>query len=182
MILGLDISTSITGYTLLDGGKVILNNVWDTRKYKDLFEKAKHVEKGLDEICKQYGEQITAIYIEQSLQTFRSGYSSARTLSTLASFNGVVSWLAYSKLQIKPEYLAASTARKLCGIKIPRGQKAKSVVLNYLLENEASFTVENTRFGNPKPGSYDRADSLVIARAGHYLKRKNENENHKETT
>ena len=166
MVLGLDISTSITGYTLIDGDKIILNGAWDTRKYKDFFEKVIHVKAGLEEIHKQYGKQIGAIYIEQSLQSFRSGFSSAKTLSTLSRFNGIVSWLAYDLFKIKPEYLAATSARKLCGIKIPRGEKAKPVVLKFLLDNEPSFVIDYTRHGNPKPESYDRADSLVIAKAG----------------
>ena len=166
MILGLDISTSITGYTLIDGDEVILNSAWDTRKYKDFFEKVVHVKAGLEEIYKQYGEQIGAVYIEQSLQTFRSGFSSAKTLSTLSRFNGIVSWLVFDQYKIKPEYLAAPTARKLCGIKIPRGKKAKAVVLKFLLDNEPGFVIDYTRHGNPKPESYDRADSLIIAKAG----------------
>ena len=166
MILGLDISTSITGYTLLDGDKIILNGAWDTRKYKDFFEKVIHVKAGLEQIHKQHGKQIGAVYIEQSLQSFRSGFSSARTLSTLSRFNGIVSWLVFDKYKIKPEYLAATSARKLCGIKIPRGEKAKPVVLKFLLDNEPGFVIDYTRHGNPKPESYDRADSLVIAKAG----------------
>ena len=166
MILGLDISTSITGYTLLDGDKIILNGAWDTRKYKDFFEKVIHVKAGLEQIHKQYGKQIGAVYIEQSLQSFRSGFSSARTLSTLSRFNGIVSWLVFDKYKIKPEYLAATSARKLCGIKIPRGEKAKPVVLKFLLDNVPGFVIDYTRYGNPKPESYDRADSLIIAKAG----------------
>ena len=171
MILGLDISTSITGYTLIDEDKIILNGAWDTRKYKDFFEKVVHVQEGLDIIRKEYGKEIKAVYIEQSLQSFRSGFSSAKTLSTLSRFNGIVSWLVFDKYKLKPEYLAATSARKLCGIKIPRGQKAKAVVLDYLLKNEPSFTIEYTRHGNPKPDSYDRADSIVIARAGIVLEK-----------
>ena len=171
MILGLDVSTSITGYTLLDGDKIVLNGAWDTRKYKDFFEKVKHVKAGLEEIYEQYGKRIGAVYIEQSLQSFRSGFSSAKTLSTLSRFNGIVSWIVFDQYKIKPEYLAATSARKLCGIKIPRGQKAKAVVLDYLLKNEPSFIIEYTRHGNPKPDSYDRADSIVIARAGLVLEK-----------
>jgi Holliday junction resolvasome RuvABC endonuclease subunit len=166
MILGLDVSTSITGYALLDGDKIVLNGAWDTRKYKDFFDKVTHVRAGLEEVYRKYGPEIRAVYIEQSLQSFRSGFSSAKTLSTLSRFNGVVSWLVFDLYKIKPEYLAATSARKLCGIKVRRGQKAKAVVLDYLLENEPSFVVEYTRHGNPKPDSYDRADSIVIARAG----------------
>ena len=166
MILGLDVSTSITGYTLLDGDKIILNGAWDTRKYKDFFEKVIHVKTGLEEIYEQYGGQIEAVYIEQSLQSFRSGFSSAKTLSTLSRFNGIVSWIVFDQYKIKPEYVAATSARKLCGIKVPRGQKAKAVVLKFLLDNEPGFVIDYTRHGNPKPESYDRADSLVIAKAG----------------
>ena len=166
MILGLDVSTSITGYTLIDGDKIILNGAWDTRKYKDFFEKVKHVKAGLEEIYDQFGKKIRAVYIEQSLQTFRSGFSSAKTLSTLSRFNGIVSWLVFDQYKIKPEYLAATSARKLCGIRVPRGQKAKAVVLKFLLDNEPSFVIDYTRNGNPKPESYDKADSLIIAKAG----------------
>ena len=42
MILGLDISTSITGATVLDStGKILYNEAWDTRKFKYFFEKVK---------------------------------------------------------------------------------------------------------------------------------------------
>ena len=141
MVLGLDISTSITGYTLIDGDKIILNGAWDTRKYKDFFEKVIHVKAGLEEVYEQYGEQIEAVYIEQSLQSFRSGFSSAKTLSTLSRFNGIVSWLVFDQYKIKPEYLAATSARKLCGIRVPRGEKAKAVVLKFLLDNGVMYGI-----------------------------------------
>ena len=173
MILGLDISTSITGYTIVDNGNIILNGAWDTRKYKNFFDKVVHVKDGLDKIRKEYGTRITAVYIEQSLQSFRSGFSSAKTLSTLSRFNGIVSWLVFDQYGIQPEYIAATSARKLCGIKVSRGQKAKQVVLNFLLDNEPSFVIEYTRNGNPKPESYDKADSIVIARAGAICEQKN---------
>tara|TARA_B100000902_G_scaffold390337_1_gene439107 strand:- start:534 stop:1061 length:528 start_codon:yes stop_codon:yes gene_type:complete len=173
MILGLDVSTSITGYTIVDNGEIILNGAWDTRKYKNFFDKVVHVKDGLDKIRKEYGTRITAVYIEQSLQSFRSGFSSAKTLSTLSRFNGIVSWLVFDQYGIQPEYIAATSARKLCGIKVSRGQKAKQVVLNFLLDNEPSFVIEYTRNGNPKPESYDKADSIVIARAGAICEQKN---------
>ena len=40
MIFGLDISTSITGFTALDDeGEVIANEAWDLRKYKNILRK-----------------------------------------------------------------------------------------------------------------------------------------------
>ena len=50
---------------------------------------------------------------------------------------------------------------------MPKGAKAKEVVLEYLLDNEPTFEVEYTKHGNHKPDSYDRADSIVIAKAGY---------------
>jgi hypothetical protein len=169
LILGLDISTSITGITLLDdNGEVKVMNAIDTRKYKNFFQKAEAVKKVLTDLSNSY--KVEEIFIEQSLQSFRSGFSSAKTLSTLSRFNGIVSWMCYSLWSLEPQYLAATSARKLCGIKIPKGEKAKPVVLQYVLDNEPTFVVEYTKHGNPKPDSFDRADSWVIAKAGFFQK------------
>ena len=165
MILGLDISTSITGVTVIDKeGKVIHNEAWDLRKYKDFFEKATVVKNKIRELNDAY--LIEKIYIEQSLQSFRSGFSSAKTLSTLSRFNGVVSWLCYNILKIKPDYIAATSARKKCGIRVPKGTKAKQVVIQYIVDNVPDVLIEYTKHGNPKPHCFDKADSWVVARAG----------------
>jgi len=174
MILGLDVSTSITGATLLDNsGNVIFNEAWDTRKYKDFFDKAEFIKERVKHVYGNFGNHhnnvhgvsIRHIYIEQSLQSFRSGFSSAKTLSTLSRFNGVVSWICFNYFRIKPEYIADTTARKLCGIKVPRGNKAKVVVLQHVIDTEPSFDLKYTKHGNPKPDTYDRAYSLIIAKA-----------------
>ena len=101
------------------------------------------------------------------MQAFRPGFSSAKTILVLAKFNGIISWLCDDVLGKRPEYINVLTARKLCGIKTQRGENAKKKVLDFFLDNEPSFSIEYTKFGNPVPGSYDRADSLVIARAGY---------------
>ena len=163
MILGLDVSTSITGATILDdSGNVVYNEAWDTRKYKNFFEKAEKIYNHLSLLP----FTPTRIYIEQSLQSFRSGFSSAKTLSTLSRFNGVVSWICYRLFAIEPEYIAATSARKTCGIKVPKGSKAKKVVLQYIVDNVPDVVVEYTRHGNPKPEAFDKADSYVIAKSG----------------
>ena len=170
MILGLDISTSITGATVIDtDGEVVYCESWDTRnknKFPTLFEKSDLIKTKLaNDIESQH--QIKKIFVEQSLQSFRSGFSSAQTLSTLARINGIVSWISYKLFDIIPEYLSASSARKLCGLKIPRGSNTKEEVLKFVLDKYPIFDVQYTKFGNPKPGSYDRADSIIIAKAGY---------------
>tara|TARA_R110000824_G_scaffold325082_1_gene512013 strand:+ start:60 stop:590 length:531 start_codon:yes stop_codon:yes gene_type:complete len=166
MILGLDISTSITGATVIDDkGNVIVCEAWDTRKYKNFFEKAAYIRNKLVDTKIKF--PITKIVIEQSLQMFRAGFSSAKTLTTLSKFNGAVSWMCYHVMGLEPEYVSATTARKNVGISVKRGQKAKAVVMQFVLDNEPQFDVQYTRHGNPRPECFDRADSWVIAKAGY---------------
>jgi len=174
MIIGLDISTSITGITVVDSaGAVILNEAWDIRKYKNFFKKAQFIENEIKHLHKKISthivkaEWVSAVYIEQSLQSFRSGFSSAKTLSTLSRFNGIVSWLCFDILGKEPEYIAATSARKKCGIRIPKGTKAKQEVIKFVLDNVPDVVITYTKHGNPKPNCFDKADSWVIAQAGY---------------
>ena len=164
MICGLDISTSIVGYTILSPeGEVVECNHWDLKKFKNFFDKVAYMESKIEDLKNL---DITRVYIEQSLQSFRPGFSSAKTILTLSKFNGTISWLVYKTCGITPQYIAASTARKACGIKVEKGQKAKEKVLLHVSSVEDSFNLEYTKFGNPKQYFYDRADSYVIAKAG----------------
>jgi len=168
MILGLDVSTSITGATVLDdNGGIVLCEAWDMRnkkRFEDVLDKAEAVKKHLLEIAAEH--DIKEIYIEKPFMFFNSGGSSAKTMSILQNFNGMVSWLVFQQFGFKPKYLTASEARKLCGIKVPRGTKAKEKVIEFVLDKVPDFGVEYTKFGNPRPGEADRADSWVIASAG----------------
>lgn len=168
MILGLDISTSIVGYTILDKeNKIIECDCIRLEKFKDFFVKTKNVKNKLEALAKK--NNITNVYVEESLQAFTPGYSSASTIQSLAKFNGVVSWLCFEIFDVIPEYISAGTARKFCGIKVPRGEKAKPFVFNFVVDSVPEFKVEFTAKGNPVPGSFDRADSYVIAKAGNIL-------------
>lgn len=182
MILGIDISTSITGFAVVGDGQLLHYSAIDLRKHKGVFAKAEAIKDYIADFFENYqldqedfdgwGESkhpIQHIYIEQPLHMFMKGKSSAKTLSALMTFNGIVSWLVYELFEMEPKYIAATSARKQCGIKVPRGQKAKEVVLQNLLETEPAFKIEYTKHGNPKAGSYDKADAIVIAKAGYYI-------------
>jgi len=184
MIIGFDISTSITGVAIVAEGELVYYDSIDFRKYKDVFDKTVAFKEKLLDIYEMYqldneshwgnsDYPIEHIYIEQSLHMFMGGKSSAKTLSTLTRFNGIVSWLIYELFEIKPKFIGATSARKQAGIKVPRGQKAKQVVLQHLLDNEPAFKIEYTKHGNPKPDSFDKADAIVIAKAGYNLEQKN---------
>jgi len=166
IILGLDISTSITGFALVDmeTQELLLYDHIDLRKKKCFFEKCDYVKEYLTTLNNT--TKIDCIYIEQPFTFFNSGGSSAKTMATLQKFNGTVSWLCWELFKIRPNYIGATQARGKCGIKVPKGKKAKPVVLEHIMKTEEKFVVEYTRYGNPKPESYDRADAIVIAKAG----------------
>ncbi len=181
MILGVDISTSITGFAIIAEGQLVYYDSIDLRKYKNVFDKTIAIKEKILDLYEMYqlnnddtssagfGDSkfpIEHIYIEQPFTFFNSGGSSAKTMATLQKFNGIVSWLFFEIFEIRPEYIGATSARKQIGIKVPRGQKAKQVVLEHLLRTEPAFKVQYTKHGNPKPESYDRADAIVIAKAG----------------
>ena len=172
MILGLDISTSITGATILDRhGDVLYCQAWQTDKKGLSFYQKLDIIKDKSCFMKiQY--PIESIFIEEPLGMFAAGRSSAQVISKIQRFNGACCWIIREVFDLEPKYINASTARKLCGITVKRGQKAKQVVLEHIIENEKKFQVEYTKRGNPVKGVYDRADSLVVARAGHYLNSK----------
>ena len=59
MILGLDISTSITGYTILDSsGNLVEYGSIDTRKHKNFFTKAGVVEQKLIALRQSYAVDL----------------------------------------------------------------------------------------------------------------------------
>jgi len=168
MILGLDISTSITGYTILGlDGKIIEIGHWNTKDkndYPNLFSKTVFIKKKLGLLGECHS--IDYVFVEPALNMFMIGKSSSHTISTLIKFNGIVSWLCYEEFKKIPKYIPASSARKKCGITIKRGTKAKIQVIDFLLDTEPDFKIEYTRTGKPKPHCYDEADSLIIAKAG----------------
>jgi hypothetical protein len=135
-------------------------------KFPDLFAKGEAVRLNLLEIALRPQYKVDEIYIEKSLQSFRSGFSSAKTISTLASFNGMVSWIAHRMLGHKPKYIAANSARKACGIKTGKSKETKLKVLQFVVDKDPEFDLQYTKFGNPKPGMTDMADSWVVAKAG----------------
>ena len=79
-ILGLDISTSCTGWCVLDDmGEILKIGYVDLSKEKCIFGKSKKVKQKIQDMHIDY--DIKKIFIEENLQSFRSGFSSAQTIS-----------------------------------------------------------------------------------------------------
>jgi len=168
MYLGLDISTSVVGATIIDEeGKILLCEAWNfknKKKFPHDFTKILQAEKNLQSIFKKY--KIEKCFIEEPLLGFARGHSSSKVLMKLGKFNGVISWIVFNLMDEVPNYIPPTTARKLVGLKVRRGEDTKKQILNFVVDTVPEFVVEYTRFGNPKQECYDMADSYVVAKAG----------------
>jgi len=174
MILSLDISTSCTGYCIFDQNTIVDYGHIDLSKHKDFFEKAYIVKSRIREIQKKY--KITNVVVEENLQAFRPGLSSANTLMKLAQFNGTVQWICHETFNIIPKALNVNRARKLVNLKIDRKNKnisTKDQVLNFVHNQEPNILFpKKVLKSGPRKGlevyenaSYDIADAYVIGKA-----------------
>tara|TARA_A100001515_G_C4528037_1_gene195914 strand:- start:51 stop:629 length:579 start_codon:yes stop_codon:yes gene_type:complete len=181
MILGLDISTTMVGVAVIDISSRALVKVegWDISKAQTIFEKAETIGAELYTLRSKYN--ITEVFIETALKKFLPGRSRADTIIKLAKFNGIVSWICFECFEKDPTYINVNTARTLYGLSFPRstkGPQRKKMVIEAVIEKEkTAFKYEMARGGrNYKKGTDDRADAVVIARAGEYLIRNKDNE------
>ena len=179
MILGLDISTTMVGVAGINNKLLTLSENWDLSKIEDPYEKIELVGANLHALRAEH--DIEQVYIETALKKFVPGRSRADTIIKLAKFNGVVSWLCYESFDIPPVYINVNTARSLYGLSFPRGTKGpsrKKMVIEAVIEKEkTAFRYEMARGGkNFKRGTDDRADAIVIARAGEFLLKNKDNE------
>ena len=180
MILGLDISTTMVGVAVIDTNDRSLVEVegWDISKAQTIFEKAEIIGAELYTLRSKYN--ITEVFIETALKKFLPGRSRADTIIKLAKFNGIVSWICFECFEKDPTYINVNTARTLYGLSFPRstkGPQRKKMVIEAVIEKEkTAFKYEMARGGrNYKKGTDDRADAVVIARAGEYLIRNKDN-------
>ena len=180
MILGLDISTTMVGVALIDQDtrSLIKSESWDLSKCDSLYEKAELVGSHLHEIRSEY--KVNHVFIETALKKFMPGKSRADTIIKLAKFNGIVSWISFECYDMRPTYINVNTARTLYGLSFPRGTKGpqrKKMVIEAVIDKEkTNFKYEMARGNkNYKKGTDDRADAVVIARAGEFFLRNKDN-------
>lgn len=169
-ILGLDVSTSIIGYTLLDnkGDLISIGHIDMTKLDRNVWTKAFFARSQLTELCNVY--QPTHVFIEDPVSKFTKGKSSSHTIILLIRFNTLCSYFAMEASGVKePQYITAGHARKLCDVKITKGgPKAKEQVFEHF-RNSGPFKGYEwplKRTGRVKDHCYDEVDSYVIAKAG----------------
>tara|TARA_B100000214_G_scaffold100774_1_gene70358 strand:- start:5458 stop:6012 length:555 start_codon:yes stop_codon:yes gene_type:complete len=180
--LGLDISTSCTGYSIFDS-KGTLHKIGYIRldSKKSVFSRASDVSKELSELVSTY--EIQETFIEENLQAFRPGGSSAKTLLTLARFNGMISHQTYLLTDRDPIYVNVNSARKLLSLKLDRKStlSTKEQVYDWVCSDLGTtntivdWPYKILKSGPRKgqrildPAAYDMSDAYVICKAGMML-------------
>ena len=184
-VLGLDVSTSTTGWCVIkktDQKIELIDCGFLKHKSKQsLHEKAQDV-RILFENLKKENIDLEKICIEENLQSFRTGLSSARTLMTLSRYNGIVSHECWLSTNIAPEYYNVNRARKALGINTSKknrkeGQNAKDIVhdwvKNHTIMSGYQWPTKTLRSG-PRRGTTiedpcckDISDAVVMSLCGH---------------
>ena len=175
MLLSLDISTSCTGFCIFNSqNELELISYIDLSNHIDFYEKSKEIKRVMNEINKDY--KIKYIAVEENLQAFRPGLSSAKTLMTLAQFNGTVRWICHEIFGLRAEAINVNSARKTVNLKIDKKDKSKTTkekVLEWVtLDNpEIEWPTKLVKSGRNKgqvkrvDACYDMADAYVIGRS-----------------
>lgn len=177
--LGLDISTSAIGITLLDyktGNLVKFDHIkLNIAKLNTLFEKADYADNWLSDNIKNV--TVKRIFVEASAKGFTVGFSSADTLFTLAKFNALVSYLSHKRFAAPVFDINVSSARAKLGVKIDRKDKKsstkekvrKEVLLlypNLPIKMHIAKTGKSKGMLIPDKEMEDAIDSFVICKGG----------------
>jgi len=170
LIIGLDVSTSVTGVCILEGEKILYIDRIQFRPSQTFWQKADDVHSSLMTLKDSHPDTSWRLVLEEPLLGFQKGMSSATTITTLMRFNGIVSYIGRGVFGVDPEYLGSAHARKLCGIKMQRtsvaGMNGKEQVFKYMSENDLKeIDWPKKKNGSPVDWSRDATDAYVIARA-----------------
>jgi hypothetical protein len=178
MILGIDVSTTCTGFSIVDEqGRLVECSFCYLSDHDNIFDKALQVRLEMIRYREKY--KIQKVAIEENLTAFRRGLSSAHTIVTLARFNGIVCYLTFDTLSIKPEIIPVSDGRKSLGIrKAKKGEDAKEIVREWVENQEQNYPWPTKILRNgPRKGEVvrekgveDAMDAYVMARACLLLK------------
>lgn len=170
MILALDVSTTTIGIAITDSKKVIWVDHINLTKHKDLLDKIEVVESYLknNTDIKKYLKKIKEVRIEQFLQNFRRGLSSAATITKLAGFNTAVQYLVFKSTSLRPLMVSSNTARSSLGIILDKSKDTKEQVMEFVNEHHYKLPRKILKGGKNKGKetwanhANDVADAIVI--------------------
>jgi len=165
--IGLDISTSKIGMALIAEDQTLV----ETKLIK--FKSSQSLESRTMDFAMHLTTFLGAnhkaldVFVEEPANIFAMGRSSAHTISKLQRFNGMCSYAIAIGLGMSAKLIGVRHARSSVGLKIKRGDNTKLEVIKWVkAKYPKDFLFEMTRHGNPKPGTDDIADAIVVALAG----------------
>ena len=130
-ILGLDVSTSKLGLSILDTNKNLVESqtikLDNKTSLEDRCIAVEHILSSLyseNFVNKKNKYNITKVYIESPFMMF-SGGKTTMTMSKLQRFNGMISFMVRKVFGFDAELIAANKARGAVGLKIKRGEDTK---------------------------------------------------------
>ncbi len=164
VILGLDSSTSTTGWSFCENGKILSAGFVDTKKLETTKEKTFRVISCLEKTneIKRFDE----INLEAALSGFAGGFTSQQVIITLARHNAVFAYIIEEHFKKKVNLLSVNTIRKqLFGKCRIKGIKSKDFVrqeLESLVPDVIKFTTQNKK-GNWDERNGDMYDAVVAS-------------------
>ena len=164
VILGLDSSTSVTGWAFSKNGKILDAGFIDTKKYETTKEKTYSVINFIE--SNKYNNQFEHINLEAALSGFAGGFTSQQTIITLTRHNAVFAYILEEHFKKKVNLLSVNTMRKqLFGKCRIKGMKSKDFVkhhLELLIPEVKNFTLLNKK-NNWDERNGDMYDAIVCA-------------------
>ena len=164
VILGLDSSTSVTGWAFSDNGVILDAGFIDTKKFESTKEKTYHVISVLEK--NKLMKSVECINLEAALSGYAGGFTSQQTIITLARHNAVFAYIIEEHFKLKVNLLSVNTMRKqLFGKCRVKGVKSKDFVkaeLERLAPYVSKFVTLNKK-GNWDEKNGDMYDGIVCA-------------------
>jgi len=174
-VCGLDLSTSVVGYSKFEDGKLVSYDWYKFNKPDD-YELIDLVEQFDEEVWPEIKDSDIVV-LEDSLKKYQGGFSSRKTITVLLQFNAIIEYELRKRLgKENLTKLHPATAKKESFLgrgRVPSSYESpwstfkdsKAWVIENAEKEFDSFEINYTHSDNPKPGSDDCADALVLANA-----------------
>lgn len=171
MDIGLDISSSVVGISLLNnqGELLYLDHVKFNKKIADIYEKADFFTNWLKTNNHINDKNIKRIFVEENAKHFNV-CSSANTITILAKINALISYCTRNYYSAKVYEVNVLTARKRIGFVNHRNdnRNIKEKIYEYTIKHfpEVKQIMENKYKIKLSKTAYDEIDAFIIAYAG----------------
>jgi len=143
-ILALDLSTTRSGYALAEEGKITQFGFIKPKASAPVFERILYTIVEVTKLIDQY--EPDELVVEDVYMQFAQSYG------LLGRLQGCCIWAWYKKSGKLLHMVECSHARKVMGLKVPRGKEGKQVVINYVKQ-----------LVHPDIDNDDTADACLIA-------------------